>query len=303
MPLKAIQRAVKGFSLGGNMFATNPGFRLAVVASTLALASTGAPAQGLTESCTSPAFPGPAVSIDSRCSAQGAGGTEADQNQAKNNFCATGTPSPRTIADLTALQAEVEKNSAINFGDEANAGMHGPTTNRAPLKALGEGTLVQVKAFVVAATQEGAESVNCGNTFDQQPNKDLFHDIHISLVATQALATPASTAEKDANECQGIVSEMIPHHRPPEWTADNVNKVAAKHLMVRLTGQLFFDSSHVPCAHGQEVRTNPRRISLWEVHPIYQFDVCTANCDAGGTWLPLAQWVKRPSRPRRGRNH
>lgn len=278
------------------MFVTYSRLRFAVVvAGVLALISTCAVAQDFTQTCSSPAFPGTAVTIDSRCSAQGSGGEEAEQNQAKNNFCAAGTPSPYTIAQLAVLQGQVAQNKAINFGDVDNPGMHGPTTNRAPLKLLGEGKLVQLKAFVVGATQEGAESVNCGTAFDQEPNPDLFHDIHISLVATQQLANPANTAEKDANECQGIVSEMIPHHRPPEWTADNVNKVAAQHLMVRVTGQLFFDSSHVPCAQGKEVRTNPRRISLWEIHPIYKFEVCTANCNGAGTWVALAQWVIKPS--------
>ena len=275
------------------MFATHSSFRFAVVASALALTSTYTVAQGFTESCNTPAFPGPTVAIDSRCSVQGAGGTEAEQNQAKNNFCALGSPSRSSIPALTALQVQVEQNRAINFGDRDNPGVHGPATNRAPLKALGEGKLVQLKAFVVAASQEGDETVNCGTTFDHETNRDLFHDIHISLVAAQPTSMPTTPDEKDATECPGIVSEMIPHHRPPEWTAANVNKVAAKHLMVRVTGQLFFDSSHVPCAHGKEVRTNPRRTSLWEIHPIYKFDVCTANCNAAGTWLPLAQWVKQ----------
>lgn len=278
------------------MLATHCAFRFAVVLTcALALTSTRALAQDFTQTCSAPAFPGPAVGIDTRCGAQGAGGEEAEQNQAKNNFCAAGTPSPFTIAQFAALQNQVQQNKAINFGDADNPGMHGPTTNRAPLKALGEGKLVQLAAFVAGATQEGAESVNCGTAFDKEPNPDLFHDIHISLVATQQLATPANPAQGDANECQGIVAEMIPHHRPPEWTADNVNKVAAQHLMVRVTGQLFFDSSHVPCAQGREVRTNPRRVSLWEIHPIYKFEVCTANCSAAGTWIPLAQWVTKPS--------
>ena len=72
-----------------------------------------------------------------------------------------------------------------------------------------------------------------------------------------------------------------------------MKKVAAARSPVRVTGQLFFDSSHVPCAGGKEVRTNPRRFSLWEIHPIYQFEVCTADCDGTGTWLPLEQWVDR----------
>ena len=127
------------------MLATHCSFRLAVVgAGAVALTSTCAQAQSFTQTCSSPAFPGPAVAIDSRCSAQGAGGEEAEQNQAKNNFWAVGT-----------LQSQVEQNKSINFGDIDNPGMHGPTTNRTPLKTLGEGKLVQLRAFMVGATQEG----------------------------------------------------------------------------------------------------------------------------------------------------
>lgn len=213
----------------------------------------------------------------------------------KNNFCSTGTLVAITIDQLTTLQTKVEQNTSINFGDQANRGAHGPTTDRAPLKDLGEGDLVQLKAFVLAAKQEQGESVNCGHGFDNENEKNLFHDIHISLVATEKLATPADKVEEAANECQGVVAEMIPHHRPPEWTAANVNKVAAAHLLVRVTGQRFFDSSHVPCADGKPVRSNPKRVSLWEIHPIYKFEVCTANCDAEGTWLLLEDWVNEPS--------
>jgi hypothetical protein len=252
-------------------------------------------AQDFTPSCDTPLFPGQAVAIDNRCGIQGAGGKEADQNQVKNNFCATGTLVEVTIDQLTVLQTKVEQNARINFGDQGNRGPHGPTTDRSPLKALGEGDLVQLKAFVLAAKQEQAESVNCGHEFDNESEKNLFHDIHISLVATEKLATPADKVEEAANECQGVVAEMIPHHRPQEWTAANLNKVAAAHLLVRVTGQRFFDSSHVPCAVGKPVRSNPKRVSLWEIHPIYKFEVCSANCDAEGTWLLLEEWVKKPS--------
>jgi hypothetical protein len=251
--------------------------------------------QDFTPTCTTPMLPGKTVAIDNRCGIQGAGGKEAEQNQVKNNFCAMGAPVETTIDQLTTLQTKVEQNTSINFGDQGNHGAHGPTTDRAPLKALGEGDLVQLKAFVLAAKQEQAESVNCGHEFDSENQKNLFHDIHISLVATENLASPTDKVEEAANECQGVVAEMIPHHRPPEWTATNVNKVAAAHLLVRVTGQRFFDSSHVPCADGKPVRSNPKRVSLWEIHPIYKFEVCTANCDAEGTWLLLEEWVNNPS--------
>lgn len=265
----------------------------AIVMTALAYAAhQNAFAEKFTPACENASLPGKAVAIDSRCGIQGAGGEEGEQNQAKNNYCADGTPAAFTFDELKTLQGKVGQNKEINFGDRANRGAHGPTTDRAPLKALGEGKLVQLRAFVLAAKQEQAESVNCGHTFDNEPNKNLFHDIHIALVETVELASPKKGAEA-ANECQGIVVEMIPHYRPPEWTTANVNKVARAHLPVRVTGQLFFDSSHVPCADGKPVRSNPKRVSLWEIHPIYQFEVCTANCDAAGTWLSLEQWVTK----------
>jgi hypothetical protein len=258
--------------------------------------STCALAQNFTPACSNPSKPGKATGIDSRCPLEGSGGDEAAQNEVKNNFCAAGTPTSTSFDEFKSLQASVEQNKAINFGDQGNHGMHGPTTDRAPLTALGEGKLVQLVAYVVAANQEGAESVNCKTAFDTETNKNLFHDIHISLVETKQLAAPANTAEKNADECQGIVAEMTPHFRPPEWTAVNVNKVAAAHLKVRVTGQRFFDSSHMPCAAGKEVRSNPRRISLWEIHPIYKFELCTAaDCDTTPTWVTLEDWVKRKS--------
>jgi len=238
--------------------------------------------------CTSPSYPTPAPArspdIDAQCGLAGSGiGPEGQQNMAKNNFCAPGTSQAITIDDLTNLQAQVEKNPAINFGNE-NKGTRkkGPTTNRAPLRKLGEGKLVTLKAFVLIARQEGGESVNCGKNVTDAA---LFHDIHISLVASTDVTS----------ECSGVVAEMSPHHRPDAWSHANVEKVSQAKLPVRVTGHLYFDSSHFPCANGQGAgEGNPKRVSLWEIHPIYKFEVCTANCNEAGTWVALDEWGKQP---------
>ena len=44
-----------------------------------------------------------------------------------------------------------------------------------------------------------------------------------------------------------------------------------------------------------DVRPNPNRISVWEIHPVYQFDVCKnttlASCKADAdVWIPLDKW-------------
>jgi hypothetical protein len=244
-----------------------------------------APASKFKPACARPNYPSPPPSsspaIDSQCGLSGAGaGAEGLQDSVKNNFCATGTPKPVTIADLTSLQAQVEKNPAINFGRQnKGARKRGPTTNRAPLRKLGEGKLVTLRAFVLIARQEGGESVNCGKNV---PNQPAFHDIHISLVGSAA----------ETAECAGVVAEMSPHHRPDSWTHANVAKVALAKLPVRVTGQLYFDSSHSPCVGGKSSPGDPSRVSLWEIHPIYKFEVCTAGCDGEGTWLPLDEWAK-----------
>jgi len=235
-----------------------------------------------------PNFPLPAptaaLGIDTTCALPGSGGAETPQNQAKNNFCATGTPKPVKIADLQQLFAKVQTaKPAINFGDEAekNVRQAGPTQDRKPLQALGEGTQVVFQGFVLIARQEGAESVNCGKG---ETNEPLFHDIHISLVE--------SPTAQVADECSSIVAEMSPHHRPDSWKQENVEAVATAHLPIRVTGQLFFDSSHVPCSNGEKVRSNPKRSSLWEIHPIYKFEVCSGkDCTASASWLTLDKWV------------
>jgi hypothetical protein len=229
-------------------------------------------------------FPSKDTPIDSACDAAGQGGNEAAQNQAKNNFCAEGTPQETTFDQLKRLQVRVDNNHSIPFGRAGTATRQpGPATHRSALQQMGEGKPVVLKAFVLRARQEGAESVNCGKPprTGAVPDQPLYHDIHIALVPVAS----------ETNECNGVVAEMSPHHRPAEWTATNLNKVAASHSPIRLSGQLFFDSSHSPCENGQATAGNPKRFSLWEIHPIYKVDVCTRDCNALGTWISLEEWV------------
>src|ERR1019366_15412 len=75
--------------------------------------------------------------------------------------------------------------------------------------------------------------------------------------------------------------------------------------VVRVTGPLFFDNAHKPCAGltkaaGDEA---PFRSSLWEIHPVYQFEVCAStdpgkcdvNSDSSAVWMAYDQWIKKAS--------
>lgn len=138
------------------------------------------------QSCSSPSFPSPTPTpIDGKCGPDGNGGAESTQNEAKNNFCASGAK-PITIAQMKTLQGKVESDKSIPFGNEEThplTSAPGPATDRPALVALGEGNEVVLTGFVKIARQEGSESVNCGKNV---PNEDPYHDIHISIVTTPA---------------------------------------------------------------------------------------------------------------------
>lgn len=241
---------------------------------------------GFSQTCSAPFFPTdtPTEMDGTSCGVAGNGGAETWQNEAKNNFCPSGDPNNPTltsIPELVALQTRAQQIPNINFGNPHShplTSKAGPVQDRAPLQALGEGNLVQLVGYVKIARQEGAESVNCGSNV---PNAPPYHDIHISIVLSPA-----------DSECSGVVVEMTPHHRPDSWTPQHVNEVASAGLLARVTGQRMFDSSHTPCQNNSPISGDPSRISLWEIHPIYRFEVCPqGNCSSGG-WVPLEAWTK-----------
>ncbi len=221
--------------------------------------------------------------LDSSCGAEGKTTSDATriQNTAKNNFCATGSPVSLTFQTFAKLQQAAEDQN-ISFGSD-----QGMPDDRSALRDLittssgqkvGEGTVVRLVAFVVDAHYSNVskgETVNC-KVHGQESN-----DIHIMLGTTTS--TPA---------CSTVTAEMSPHFRPAAW--DQLPSLNLKNP-VRITGQLFFDASHKPCKNGNG--PNPKRMSIWEIHPAYAIDVCSnstlASCKAtdDSLWTPLDQWL------------
>lgn len=227
------------------------------------------------------------LEIDAKCTADGNGADDTAkvlENHAKNNFCATGKPVAITYDDLKNLQA---------FADE-NGLKKGLKTSRDSLidifdssggSKIGEGTLVQLVTFLLKAHHSNVgkgkgENVNCKLTEEDD------NDIHIELTMERSLDEP--------DPCDGVTAEMSPHFRPAEW-----NKLVDLDKFdrpVRITGPLFYDNSHAPC--HDDVRPNPKRISVWEIHPVYQFEICKAkakdlkSCDVkdNSVWVRLDEW-------------
>jgi hypothetical protein len=144
------------------------------------------------------------------------------------------------------------------------------------------------------------EDVNCHNENEGE------NDIHINLVQRPAPPKPLKNdsdavkerkrAARKAALCKAIVAEVIPHFRPAMFEVDNLDPIFRKKVPVRVSGQLFFDASHRPCA-GSTPRDSSVRGSLWEIHPIYSIDICKHNtltqCSAANdqVWVPINDWL------------
>lgn len=227
--------------------------------------------------------------IDAACSITGetdSAKTQA-QNRLKNNFCASGKPVAVTYADFKALQKKADQMKSagqLTFGSDRSL-----PEDRAPLKNMatttkkqpvGEGMLVRYVAFLSNPRYSGKETVNCKS----QANGNEWFDIHMDL--ERAPGEPA---------CRSITAEFSPHLRPEVWEVA-VLRLAAGKVPVRITGQLFFDASHRPCKDDGD-KVTPKRIAIWEIHPVYDIEVCRqktlAACSVSNDkhWVPLSEWV------------
>jgi hypothetical protein len=240
-------------------------------------------------------YDGRARPIDSSCGHCGQSALTGDkltaefsQNFAKNNLCASSeTVTPVTVDDFKRLQLFVDQLRDFPYGNP-HAGGFGPPLDRSPLqsaplvngKQLKEGLVVQYVGFMIeehyspSSSSSSGESVNCNDT--DQPSVD----IHIALGDRQErLSKHANEDEKNSKLCPTITAEMIPHYRPDDWEYSQLESISDRR--VRVVGQLFFDGSHRPCDDPHRATTDPKRISSWEIHPIYAIDVCKrgSGCD------------------------
>lgn len=242
--------------------------------------------------------------IDYLCGNTGCnkGAANDKQNAMKNNYCApVNSITPVTLETFSALNDASNNEPSIPKGE--------PPPSRAKLaniikigpgKRLGEGKTVSFVGFVLDARHSNVDKDNpltAGNGESVQCNLlgCGYNDIHITLAA-------------DPNEtkmCQTIVAEIIPHYRPPAWdlfdSPDYTNFF--KTHPVKITGQLFFDGSHVPCTAEGKAGNNPardnakdfERLALWEIHPIYAIDLCKfsnkSQCNPADrkAWFPLTE--------------
>jgi hypothetical protein len=231
------------------------------------------------------------LDIDTGCTVDGNAGDDTAkrlESNAKNNFCVSGKPTPITFETFEQLQAAVddpEKKKTLKAAIKESRDDLKGLLNVSGTAQIGEGSLVQFVAFVLDAhnsnvgkkkpPKKNGELVNCN-----QPDKES-NDIHIELVMDPS----------DDDGCNSLAAEMSPHFRPESWSELVSMQIKRP---VRITGPLFFDGSHQPCKEGK--RPSPERASVWEIHPVYQFEVCKdkslAACKVqiDSEWIPLDRW-------------
>jgi hypothetical protein len=240
--------------------------------------------------------------LDELCGNTGCFKGEAndEQNALKNNFCA----SLKKITTVT-LKTFADLNAASNQEPSITKGS--PPPSRAKLKniialnsgaKLGEGQVVTFVGFVLEARHSNVDRddpLNKGNGESVQCNLlgCAYNDIHVTLAENP----------QEQSMCRTIVAEIVPHYRPPAWDLFDSPDYEAflKTHPVKMTGQLFFDGSHVACTDAGKAGFNPvtkhddfQRLALWEIHPIYAIDVCKhtdkAKCSASDptAWFPFS---------------
>jgi hypothetical protein len=205
---------------------------------------------------------------------------QAAQNEAKNNFCAASKPVNIDFDVLHQLQQDAAS-AGVTFGSDPQLPkdrslLHGLATKAG---SIGEGTVVRLVAFVINAHPSNVgsgESVNC-NRPDAESN-----DIQIAL---------GQNSNHD-DECSSVTAEMSPHFTPDAWNPNDLNQHNER--LFRFTGQLFFDASHRPCSGS--TGPNPKRSSLWEIHPIYAVEVCgdasnSCKVDSDANWIALSDFA------------
>ena len=164
------------------------------------------------------------------------------------------------------------------------------------LAQMGEGNIYALTGYLYAVQSSGAESSNCELTAPD----DIDYHILIGFdpAAAQSLAGGHLTKkQQSALKAQAVVVEMTPHSRAqfhPTWDDTLLANYIGR--QVKVVGELVVDNEHrVPkddCGLANHKPTCWRR-TVWELHPVTQFYVCTSD-----SCTPTSShWAKLEDKP------
>jgi hypothetical protein len=198
------------------------------------------------------------------CPPEGCGGGDPKLNTKKNRLDSPAeTPELWTFQEI--LHLEQERPTQWMEGQD-----------RTEVENMGEDTPIRLTGYLFGAHAGGPETCNCKLSGPEN------NDIHINIVQTS-----------NDKITDSIVTEMTPRVRAahPGWdkAQDLLDQLTAngQKPYVQVTGYLMFDSEHV-------ARSGGPRATIWEIHPVTAFEVCTsasaAVCDKGNNWVALENW-------------
>ncbi|HWT04753.1 MAG TPA: hypothetical protein VN224_03275 [Xanthomonadales bacterium] len=175
-------------------------------------------------------------------------------DQKNRSALPTGTIPTMTIAQITAKAPKRNPESKTPRAQWKPA-------ERKSIEAF-EAKPLRIEAFMNAVLVEGPEQSNCGAPKGKG-------DTHIYLVDKQ----------KDPNTTAAF-AEVTPRwlSTNPSWTQPAIHALAAQGARVRVTGWPMYDEEH----YNMIVAGN--RGTLWELHPITNFEVSTSS-----GWVSLAK--------------
>ncbi len=173
--------------------------------------------------------------------------------------------------------------------------------DRAELEKLGEGTLVQVTAYLISVEHAGATSANCRLADRWAGNVILF------LASTPARSKKTSSVKESPVTAEVTARVRREHTRQVQnravsnWTSARLGALIKQTpKLIRITGLLLLDTETI---HNPQQRSTD-----WQIHPILEFEVCEKKrnaCVNDADWRKLdalqISVVSEPLVPRKNR--
>jgi hypothetical protein len=207
------------------------------------------------------------------------------RNRAKRFIAKRTTPVLLTMADLRQLQRETDPDASWRVRLLVPRRLRDLHAGR---RTVSEGDRVSLTGYLQLA-EEGPnrESVNC----DGRDGRDIHLNVNASKPVTAY------------DEWTGIVIEVtpqvpLPGYGPKDHVAmlHALQAVMLAHRKILAVGSLTYDNQHQVNADRRRPNgSSPKRISLWELHPVLAFYVCPKglSCDPetpNVTWQTLKEF-------------
>jgi len=220
------------------------------------------------------------------------------------NFLKNRMPDPTSIPRRAIDRQLLEH---LEQGIPPSLTKYNHATNVNAFLQLGEGQIHSLIGYLYYATGEGPESCNCalgtkgtadfhiGVGFDPFPARSTALD---ALRRGAELSDHRIAPNESLNlKQQSMVVEMTPHYREQfhrSWDLHRVQQVTGK--QVKVVGQLMIDNYHADTSQDCGLAghaPNCWRASVWEIHPVTEFYVCTSSAPCApdsASWKRLEEY-------------